>query len=36
MGQQALASFEAHPTWEQIAGRVRSFLAEVVDHRPKN
>jgi len=31
LGQQALASFEAHPTWEQSAGRVRSFLADVVE-----
>jgi glycosyltransferase involved in cell wall biosynthesis len=31
LGQQALASFEAHPTWEQCADRVRSFLAEFVE-----
>jgi glycosyltransferase involved in cell wall biosynthesis len=31
LGQQALASFEAHPTWEQCADRVRSFLAEIVE-----
>jgi glycosyltransferase involved in cell wall biosynthesis len=35
MASQALASFEAHPTWEQSADRVRSFLAEIVENRPK-
>ncbi|MGH2620995.1 MAG: glycosyltransferase family 4 protein [Anaerolineales bacterium] len=32
MGNRALASFEAHPTWGQSAGRVRSFLGSIVDH----
>jgi glycosyltransferase involved in cell wall biosynthesis len=32
MGVRALASFEAHPTWQQSMDRVRSFLAEVVEH----
>ena len=32
MGVRALASFEAHPTWAQSAGRVRSYLGSIVDH----
>jgi glycosyltransferase involved in cell wall biosynthesis len=35
MGQQSLIRFEAHPTWEQSAARVRSFLLEIAG-RPSN
>ena len=35
MGEQALADFNSHPTWEESVAKIRRFLVEQTERKPR-